>query len=719
MSSPSTFSESWHRVAALQLRLRRGVKAARQMFRGERWYVIEDDLAGNYFRVRPEAWEFIARVDAGMTVEAAWKQCIDLFPETAPGQQECVNLLGQLYQSNLLHYEAGDAGELFRRQEKRRQRQLKSRLLGIMFLRIPLVDPDRFLVRMMPLVGWLISWAGALLWLAVIGWGLKTLADNWATVMHEGRTVLSPANLPLFYLALVASKLLHEMGHAFFCRKFGGEVHTLGVMMLVFTPVPYVDVTSSWSLRSRRQRVLVGAAGMIVELFLAALCVQLWARTGAGAMHAVCFNIMFITSVSTLIFNLNPLLRFDGYYILTDLLGLPNLAQRAGMHLKHLWKRWVWGLKNSRSPAVKGAEKSWLTAFGITSGIYRIFVFAAVLFFVADQFLLLGIIMMAACVIGWIIAPTLRLVRYLAGHAELDRNRARAIGTTAAIAAVVIGFLQFFPWPRHIEAQGMVQAAHYTPVITEASGYITRIHGDPGTAVKTGDILFTLSSPELLNGVERARAVVEELETRLRVALSKEPAALQPLEKRLAAAHDNLAELEHQAACLTVTAKQDGIWSFAVNGGMDGMWIPRGTPLGLIVDPSQHEFSGVVLQEDSGYLRTTTLSEMEVRLRGQAGTAIPITTEALTLDSGSRSYLPSAKLGALAGGDIPVTTDDQTGRRAAEPFFPVKATLPPTDGVKLLHGQLGTLRLRAGSEPLLPRWVRSFRQFLQKRYQVL
>jgi putative peptide zinc metalloprotease protein len=719
MSTPSTFSESWHRVAALQLRLRRGVKAARQMFRGERWFVIEDDLAGNYFRVRPEAWEFIARVDAGMTVEAAWRQCIDLFPETAPGQQECVNLLGQLYQANLLQYEAGDAGELFRRQEKRRTRQLRSRLLGIMFLRIPLVDPDRFLVRMLPLVSWLISWAGLLLWALVIGWGLKTVADNWDAVLHEGRSVLSPANLPLFYLALVASKLLHEMGHAFFCRKFGGEVHTLGVMMLVFTPVPYVDVTSSWSLRSRRQRVLVGAAGMIVELFLAALCVQLWARTGPGAAHAVCYNIMFITSVSTLLFNLNPLLRFDGYYILTDLLGLPNLAQRAGMHLKHLWKRWVWGLKNSRSPAEKTGEKSWLTTYGITSGIYRIVVFAAVLFFVADQFLLLGILMMAACIIGWIIAPTIRLVRYLAGHAELDRNRSRAVFTTAAIAAAVIGFLQFFPWPRHIEAGGMVQAAHYTPVTTEAAGYVAKMHGEPGSTVKTGDVLFTLQNPELLAGVERARAVVEELETRLRLALATEPASLQPLEKRLAAARENLADLEQQTAALTVAAKQDGVWSFAVNGSMDGMWIPRGTPLGLIVDPSQHEFSGVVLQEDSGYLRTTDLSDIEVRLHGQAGSVIPIATSALTLEPGARTFLPSAKLGALAGGDIPVAAGDNTGRRAAEPFFPVKASLTAAGGVKLLHGQLGIIRLRAGSEPLLPHWIRSFRQFLQKRYQVL
>src|SRR6188768_620931 len=366
-----TFSESWHRVAGQQLRLRRGVQVHRQMFRGERWYVIEDDLAGKYFRVRPDAWEFIMRLDGGLTVEEAWMQCLDLFPETAPGQQECVNLLGQLYQSNLLQYDAGDAGELFQRQQRRQQRELRARLLGIMFLRVPLLDPDRFLVRTMPWVGWLISKAGLLLWLAVVGWGGKVVADNWSALMAQGREVLAPTNLGWFYLALIVSKLLHELGHAYFCRKFGGEVHTLGVMLLVFTPVPYVDATSSWSLRSRRQRVLVGAAGMIVEIFLAAICAMLWARTSAGGMNAVCYNIMFITSVGTLMFNLNPLLRFDGYYILTDLIDIPNLHQRATQQLQHVFEHHLFGVKRSESPARTKREAWWLGVFGVASGVYR------------------------------------------------------------------------------------------------------------------------------------------------------------------------------------------------------------------------------------------------------------------------------------------------------------------------------------------------------------
>jgi putative peptide zinc metalloprotease protein len=425
---------------------------------------------------------------------------------------------------------------------------------------------------------------------------------------------------------------------------------------------------------------------------------------------------MFITSVSTLLFNLNPLLRFDGYYILTDLLGMPNLAQRSGMHLKHLWKRWVWGMKKSRSPASGSREKWWMTVFGITSGIYRIFVFGAVLLFVADQFLILGLLMAVACVVGWIIAPTLRLIRYLGTHAELDKNRRRAVLTTVGIAVIVISFLQFFPWPRHLEASGIVESTRYSPLVTEAGGYVAEVKGRPGEMVKAGDVLVTLENPELQSRLKQALAAEEELAARLRYARSEDPNAILQLEKRIAAARENVAELQREASSLQVVAKQDGIWSFLHGASMDRMWIPRGTPLGLVVEPAGHEFTGVVRQADAGPLFGETLSDIEVRVRGQAATEIA--APSMDVIPGGRNYLPSASLGAKAGGDIPVMANDETGRRAAEPFYIVKVPLSPPDEVKLLHGQSGVVRFRAGTEALLPGWIRSLRQLLQRRYQL-
>ena len=319
MANPeATFSESWHRIANQRLCLRRDVRVRRQNFRGERWFVLENPFTNEFFRLRPAAYDFVARLQPERTVAETWAASIEKHPDTALGQEVVIQLLAQLYFANLLQYpESTDSAELFERFKKRQQREWRARLLNVMFMRFPLFDPDRFLVRALPVVGRFLSAFGALLWLVVVGVALKVVADNWAALREQSQGVLAPGNLPLLYCGMVITKTIHEFGHAFFCRKFGGEVHVMGIMLMIFTPMPYVDATSSWSFRSRRQRALVGAAGMIVELFFAALMTVVWANTGQGTLHSLAYNMMFLASVSTLVFNLNPLLRFDGYYILT------------------------------------------------------------------------------------------------------------------------------------------------------------------------------------------------------------------------------------------------------------------------------------------------------------------------------------------------------------------------------------------------------------------
>jgi len=233
----------------------------------------------------------------------------------------------------------------------------------------------------------------------------------------------------------VIIKTLHEFGHAYFCRKFGGEVHVMGVMLMIFTPAPYMDATSSWAFRNRWKRVLVGAAGMIVEIFFAAFATFVWAKTGPGTIHNLAYNMMFIASISTVVFNINPLLRFDGYYILSDLVDIPNLHQRAQQQLRYFAERYLFGLKKVESPANNPREGFWLCVFGIASGIYRVVVFGGVLLVIADRFLLLGIIMAAVCFISWVTVPTVRFVQYLASSPKLERQRKRAIALSGALAA--------------------------------------------------------------------------------------------------------------------------------------------------------------------------------------------------------------------------------------------------------------------------------------------
>src|SRR5437773_7748711 len=215
-----TFSESWYRVANQRICLRPGIVVRRQNFRGERWYVLENPFSNQFFRLRPAAYEFVARLRPDKTVQQAWKECLEKSPDEAPGQEAVIQLLSQLYFANLLQYDlAEDSSQLFERYSKRRQREVRAQFMNLMFMRFPLLDPDRFLQRTLPIIGKLISPLGALLALIVVGLGLKVVADNFSAIKDQTQTVLAPNNLLLLYAGMVIIKTLHEFGHAYFCRK--------------------------------------------------------------------------------------------------------------------------------------------------------------------------------------------------------------------------------------------------------------------------------------------------------------------------------------------------------------------------------------------------------------------------------------------------------------------------------------------------------------------
>ncbi len=714
-SDLATFSESWYRVAGQRLYLRPGVRVRRQNFRGERWYVLENPFSNQFFRLRPAAYEFVARLRSDRTVQEVWQECLERFPDEAPGQDAVIQLLSQLYFANLLQYERGtDASQLFARFKKRRQRELAGRLMNLMFMRFPLLDPDRFLLRTLPLVGWLIRPLGAVLWLVVVGLGVKVVIDNFPTLLSQGQGVLAPGNLVLLYLGLVIVKTLHEFGHAYFCRHFGGEVHTMGILLMIFTPVPYMDATSSWGFRSRRQRMLVGAAGMIVEVFVAAVAAMVWANTGPGTVHSLAYNMMFVASVSTVLFNLNPLLRFDGYYILSDLIDIPNLAQRANQQLRYLSERYLFGVKRAESATDRRREAAWLVGFGITSGIYRVIVFTGVLLFVADRFLILGILMAVICLISWVTVPVGKLIHYLATSSRLDRVRARAVLVTLALAGMVLVLLGVIPFPHHFRAPGVLQARQRVIVVNEVAGKVAGLPGVPGLRVEAGQPLVRLENPVLALEIADQEARRVETDARLRDAMSRSIAELRPLQSRLEAITRRLAKLERDRESLVVRAAQSGTWVAPGIREFVGRHLDRGTPLGLIVDDSAFEFVATVAQTDADAAFARAREGAEIRLRGEAGTVIRVPQ--WTVIPGGKQSLPSPALGWAAGGEVPVTPDEPA--RAHEPFFEVHAPLSEASTATLIHGRSGRIRFNLAPEPLLPRWMRRLWQLLQQRYQL-
>ncbi len=712
-----TFSESWHRVADLKVSLIPTVKMHKQLFRGEKWYVLHDPFNNQFFRLRPEAYNFVSRLRPDRTVESIWEECLEHHPDTAPGQEDVIQLLTQLYYANFLYFEMpADSEKLFERYKKRKQRELQSKLLGIMFYRLPLFDPENFLQRFKPVIKHLISPFTGILWIIIVASALKLVVDHFDAVTQQAQGILAPDNLFLLYTGLVLVKTLHEFGHSIVCNRFGGEVHVMGVMLLVFTPLPFMDATSSWAFRSHWHRAFVGAAGIIFEIFAASIATFVWAYTGQGTLHSLAYNMMFVASVSTVLFNGNPLLRFDGYYILSDLLDIPNLSTRAFQHLRHIVERYLLGYRESYSPTQSFKEAAWLTIFGILSGIYRVVVFVGIIFFVADKFLLAGLIMAVVCVISWGVVPAYRLIEYLASSPRLQRSRPQAISVCLSAFVVIIAFLCIFPFPNRFRAPGVMEAVNYVRVINDASGYVEKLYVPSGTYVNKGAPLFELSDRELELEIEATKAQKEETLALQMKAMSKQTADLAPLRKRLKTVESKLKDLEDRQKALTVKARQSGIWVSPRSTEMIGVWVARGTAVGEIVNRKAFRFSAVVSQEEASNLFENEIRKAEVRLYGQGSENLEV--KKYQIIPFQHEKLPSAALGWFGGGEVAVSRKDDTGLQTAEPFFQIFADIQFNPAVMFFHGRSGKLRFTLHPEPLLFQWGRKLRQLLQKRYQI-
>jgi putative peptide zinc metalloprotease protein len=722
MAADNLFHESWYRIAGQRVSLRGSVKAQRQFYGGEKWYVLRDPYNNQFYRLSPQAYGFISRLRASRTVEEIWQESMDRDPDGAPGQGEVIELLSQLYHANLLHYHLPpNSLKLFERHREKKRRRFQANLMNIMFFRIPLFDPDRLLQKMGPLLDRLIGKLGAVLWLGVVAAGLKTAADHWGALKDHSQGILAPSNLLLLYLGLVFVKTLHEFGHAAAVRRFGGEVHVMGVMFLIFSPLPYVDASGAWAFRSKWERAFVGAAGMIVEVFIAALAMFVWAATGPGILHSLAYNIMFVASVSTLIFNINPLLRYDGYYILADLVNMPNLHQQADAHLQYLLERHAFGLQDAETPAATPREAWGLGVYGVASAFYRVLVFGGMLLVVADRFLLLGMVMAVACFIGWVVTPTVRFVKYVAASPRLHRVRGRAVRVCAGAAAAAVVLLGLLPFPRHFKSPGMLKAEEYVVAVNNVPGAVAEVVAPSGKTVERGEPLVRLRNPELEAQLRESEAGLEESRVMFQKALRERQADMAPIAKRMDYYEGRLERLTREKSQLVVTAEVPGVWVAPDVQNFRGMWLRRGTPLGQLVNQEKFAFVSVVSQEDASSLFPAgsgrrSARRAEVKLSGQAEETVPVRSFAAVPMEQTR--LPSAALGWAAGGEVAVESGDDRGTRTAEPFYQVRAVVGPRGDAALLHGRAGKIRFNLPPRPLAWQGWMKVRQLVQKRYLV-
>lgn len=716
--SAQLLSSAWYRVAPLKPQLRAQARLHRHRYRGEVWYILQDPASNRIHRFTPAARLVIAAMDGRRSLQKLWELTNRHLGEDAPTQDEIIQLLGQLHAADLLQSDVTpDVAELFERGERDATARRRRSYANPMAVRIPLCDPDRFLDRIGGVNCLLWSGWGAAVWLLVVLPALLLLPAHWAELTNNlSDRVLELDNLALLGVVFAVTKALHELGHASAVKAGGGEVHDMGIMLLVLMPVPYVEASASTVFPSKYRRALVGAAGVLVELFVAALAFYLWLMLEPGLARAVAFNVMAVAGVSTLVFNGNPLLRYDAYYILADLIEIPNLANRSLRYWGYLIERYVLGARDAEAPGAAPAEAAWLVVYGLASAICRVLVTVTIAVVISGRFFFVGVLLAAWSLVAMAGIPLYKAVKHLAASPRLRKNRQRALVATGAIAGLLGLLVIVVPAPFRSQAEGTVWLPEQAVVRAGANGFLRRFLVAPGSHVERGDAVAETYDPTLAAQMKLSQARVAEREADYAAAFLDDPAKLGIVRAQLAAARAELARDQERAGRLVAFAGAAGVFLAPQAVDMPERYFHQGALLGYVIGAARPLARVVVPQGDIDLVRgLPAASPVEVRMSQRPDLALAGTIVRQVPAGDER--LPSRALAADGGGRISVDPRDAKGTRAMERLFQFDIELPRELDVAL-YGDRVHVRFNHPKEPLARQWYRGIRQLFLAHFNV-
>ncbi|MGP6087160.1 PqqD family peptide modification chaperone [Antarctobacter jejuensis] len=709
-------SQSWYRAAHLRPVLARRAEVTRQQFRGQVWYVIRDPLTGKYTRITEAAHWLVAQMDGQRTLGEVWDAACAELADAAPAQDDLLALISQLAGLDLLHTNGfPDVDAMSERAGQMRRRTLVSRFLNPLAVRFPLFDPNALLDALWPLARPFFSLFGGLLYLLLLAAGAVQAGRNWdALTGNLLDRILAMESVLLLVLVYPLVKLLHEFGHGFAVKKWGGEVREVGVMFLVFIPVPYVDASASTSYTSKWRRILVSGAGILVELGLASAAMLLWLQLEDGILRAACFNVMLIGGISTLLFNGNPLLRFDGYFVFSDLLEIPNLSSRANRFIGYLIQRYAFGNARAKSPVRAKGERFWFFTYAISAFCYRLLISATIVLVVATRFFALGVLLALWSLTLIFLLPIIKHLKFVATSDSLRGIRHRAVLAVGLVVGLLVGALGFMPVPYRTVAQGIVYAPYEATIHATEIGEVARLIGTPGDRLAAGAPVLTIDDPLASARLEAAEADARKYRLRYEQALSESAYDVRLWRAQAAKAEQEADQMRDRLASMTLLAPREGLFVLPDAADLEGKFLMRGDVVGYIVDPQDLVVRVAVHQDQADLIRSRSLS-FSLRTADDLGTVrnAHVVREVPTLGHRIVSHALTLEGGGLFAPDPERGPEPHT----LEPIlqFDVATDIP------LENAEIGMrvyVRIDHGEEPIAFRAYRRLRQLFLKRFNV-
>jgi len=712
----SVFSTYWYRVANLKPVLRDAAKISRHIYRGQTWYLLRNGFNGRNHRFNSAAYSLIGRMDGRRTVEELWQNAGKLSVDAAPTQDEVIGLLGQLHEADLIQSDIlPSTVALIRQVQGQPSSSWKSRVSNPFFMRFSLWDPDRFLKKWGFLTAPLFTRGTFILWLLIVLSALAAAVMHWPELTGSlADQLFLPHNLVQLWLVYPLIKIMHEFGHAFAVKKWGGDVHEMGIMLLALTPIPYIDATDSTSFPDKQHRIAVAAMGMMVELLLTSLALVVWLNVETGLVSGLAYKVMLIGGISTLLFNGNPLMRYDGYYMLADLIEIPNLGQRSTRYLGYLLQRYLLGIETAESPVTAPGEQGWFLIYGPIAFCYRIAIMVGLVWIVSSRFFIIGVLIAVWGTVSLLILPALRsLSRFIDSPAARNRrSRMVLVGGTAILGIVLLIFV--IPMPLWTTTQGVVWLPEQSMIRAGTDCEMVEVLVSVDQEVARDTPLLRGVDPFLEVEVDIYRARLKELYAVYNA---------QPLRKRvkrkillddIKLIKGDLHQAEEKMARLLIRSPARGSFVLFDARNLSGRFVKKGELLGYIVAEHRPTIRAVVSQSNIGLVRGR-VTKIEVRLAERP--AVSLRADLERIIPAADLNLPSAALGTGGGGIVPIDPVDPDRLRALESLFQLDLSLP--DPIKNPHiGGRAYVRFEHGTMPLAMQWYRSLRQLIIWKFYV-
>ncbi len=706
-AAPSTSPAEFGQAAEhLRVRLRPDLVVQPQFYEGMTHYVVKDPLALKYFRFKIEEYFLLQQFDGKQDLQEVKRAFERKYRPQTISIEDLTRFVAQLHEAAVVIVDSPEqAAALIRRRRKNRWKKVWGFLANILFIKIPVIDPERLLNWMYPYFRWLYSRTFNVLAVGLMFSAITLVVSQWShfyAKLPEFQSFFNWWTIFTFWISLAVVKIIHEFGHGLTAKHYGGEVHEMGILFLVLTPALYCDVTDSWLLPNKWHRIWIAAAGIYVELFLASIATFVWFNTEQGLFNSLAMAVMFICSINTVLFNANPLLRYDGYYVMSDWLEIPNLRIKSTQFFAYLIQEKVLGLEVPVQSYLPRSRRGLFVSYAIASYLYRWLVTFSILFFLSQvlkPYKLQSISYMLA--IGSIIPlagmPVYQSVKFLRTPGRMRKVKKARAAAFAAGFAVVVAAILLIPTPLRVQGTLIVTPAEPAEIYSEVEGRLVEMTVADAEWVKAGTIIAKLVNPQKQRELIERQAEHDAYWVRaLSFGQSSENEGRAQARQNARMAEElepALAKLGEQLGKLVLTAPRDGQVIGMPERETLGQWVKPGKPFCEVADPREMEAHLIVDQSDIDLIRIDPPPTAWVKIYGRS--EVTLKSRVTEIAKRNREEIPP-ELSNAAGGEIAAKPDPQTGQ--VKPQSAVYEVVIPVDNPRLeFHpGQRGFAKIDAG-----------------------